>query len=105
MPKAVKMVKIDGVRDNKNSNVSAQGLRQMWHEKGKRCPKGTVPIRRSSVHDVLRAKSLYDYGKKQSKYIPASARGVEPPDVVSGNGHEVCSISHLRSQPLQIRVS
>ncbi|XP_058094952.1 protein neprosin [Magnolia sinica] len=65
------------------------GLRrawQAWHESG-RCPKGTVPIRRSSVDDVLRAKSLYHYGKKQRR-LPSLARSLEAPDVVSGNGHE-----------------
>ncbi|WJX12833.1 hypothetical protein P8452_03286 [Trifolium repens] len=59
---------------------------QMWHRNGTRCPKGTVPIRRSTVHDVLRAKSLYDYGKKPQQ-IPLS-RGSDAPDVLAGNGHE-----------------
>ncbi|KAI3897564.1 hypothetical protein MKW92_023633, partial [Papaver armeniacum] len=39
---------------------------QTWHRRGDNCPKGTVPIRRSSVADVLRAKSLYHFGKKQA---------------------------------------
>ncbi|KAF7142890.1 hypothetical protein RHSIM_Rhsim05G0170100 [Rhododendron simsii] len=34
---------------------------------GEGCPKGTVPIRRSTVDDVPRAKSLYELGKKQVK--------------------------------------
>ncbi|PKA59409.1 hypothetical protein AXF42_Ash019563 [Apostasia shenzhenica] len=59
---------------------------QSWHHVG-HCPKGTVPIRRSTVADVLRAKSLYHYGKKQRRF-PATARAANPPDVVSGNGHE-----------------
>lgn len=58
----------------------------MWHHVG-HCPKGTVPIRRSSVEDVMRARSLYHYGKKQRR-LPL-ARDVDAPDVVSGNGHEV----------------
>jgi hypothetical protein len=48
---------------------------------------GTVPIRRSAVHDVLRAKSLFHFGKKQRKVRLTSS--TEAPDVVSGNGHEV----------------
>ncbi|CAN1233899.1 hypothetical protein LINPERPRIM_LOCUS4037 [Linum perenne] len=52
----------------------------MWHRNGTRCPKGTVPIRRSSVNDVLRAKSLFDFGKKQSR---------SPLPLSRGNGHEV----------------
>ncbi|GFP90108.1 hypothetical protein PHJA_001154600 [Phtheirospermum japonicum] len=42
---------------------------QMWHQKGELCPKGTVPIRRSTVDDVLRAKSLYDFGKKRARCL------------------------------------
>jgi len=60
---------------------------QMWHLNRTVCPKGTVPIRRSTVHDVLRAKSLYDYGKKRSS-DPLSRRN-DAPDVLSANGHEV----------------
>jgi hypothetical protein len=69
---------------------------QMWHQNGTRCPKGTVPIRRSTVHDVLRAKSLYEYGKKQRR-SPLLFRRNEPPEVVNnGEGHEVCIIiNHL----------
>lgn len=67
--------------------VSSGSAWQTWHQNGTRCPKGTVPIRRSSVHDVLRAKSLYHFGKKQRRMAPD--RRADAPDVVSGNGHEV----------------
>uniref|UniRef100_A0A6N2KHE5 Neprosin PEP catalytic domain-containing protein n=1 Tax=Salix viminalis TaxID=40686 RepID=A0A6N2KHE5_SALVM len=60
---------------------------QMWHRNGTRCPRGTVPIRRSTVDDVLRAKSLFDFGKKRRRSI-SLARRRDAPDVVSGNGHE-----------------
>lgn len=88
-PEMPKMIKTDAVRERNSSE--SERLRggiawQMWHQKGQKCPKGTVPIRRSTVHDVLRAKSLYDFGKKQSK-IPLSRR-VDAPDVQTGNGHE-----------------
>lgn len=92
MPKAMKLAKTDAVEENNNSNSSSsRSVWQMWHQNGRRCPKGTVPVRRSTVHDVLRAKSLYDYGKKSSKYPAATAAGrrADAPDVVSGNGHEV----------------
>ncbi|KAJ4721118.1 Protein of Unknown Function (DUF239) [Melia azedarach] len=69
-----------------SSSKIIEGAWQMWHRNGTRCPKGTVPIRRSSVHDVLRAKSLFDFGKKQTR-IPLARRS-DAPDVVSGNGHE-----------------
>jgi hypothetical protein len=79
---------------------------QIWHRNGTRCPKGTVPIRRSTVHDVLRAKSLYDYGKKPQQ-IPLS-RGSDAPDVLAGNGHEVrtlfCTILFFYKNNLLKRV-
>lgn len=68
--------------------ISSRSAWQMWHQNKTMCPKGTVPIRRSTVHDVLRAKSLYHYGKKQSRM--GLSRHTDAPDVVSGNGHEVC---------------
>ncbi|KAI3470406.1 hypothetical protein Pfo_027069 [Paulownia fortunei] len=88
MPKAMKMTKTNSSR----SVDGFKGVWQMWHQKGQLCPKGTVPIRRSTVHDVLRAKSLYDFGKKQARFLPLAARrrraDAPAPDVVSGNGHE-----------------
>ncbi|KAJ0013208.1 hypothetical protein Pint_20305 [Pistacia integerrima] len=81
-------------RDSKSNNTSKnavvlEGAWQMWHRNGTRCPKGTVPIRRSSVDDVLRAKSLFDFGKKkQQRKFGLAGRRADAPDVVSGNGHE-----------------
>lgn len=85
----MRMVKVDEAGEKDNNRSSSNGHRgawQMWHQEGKRCPKGTIPIRRSTVHDVLRAKSLFDFGKKQRSL--SLARRSEVPDVVSGNGHE-----------------
>lgn len=73
MPKGVKMKQTN----TSNSVDGLKGVWQMWHEKGQFCPKGTVPTRRSTLQDVLRAKSLYHFGKKLS------------PDITGGNGHEV----------------
>ncbi|GKF74534.1 DNA-directed RNA polymerase, partial [Tanacetum coccineum] len=94
MPKMRSMTKQEQEDDNvKSANTSKsqgyirRGAWQMWHRKGQRCPKGTVPVRRSTVHDVLRANSLYDFGKKQRSNVPF-ARRADAPDVVSGNGHE-----------------
>ncbi|XP_061342594.1 protein neprosin-like [Gastrolobium bilobum] len=74
---------------DENGSISTStlgGAWQMWHRNGTRCPKGTVPMRRSTVHDVLRAKSLYDFGKKQ-RGVPPSRRS-DAPDVLTSNGHE-----------------
>ncbi|KAH9728159.1 hypothetical protein KPL70_008918 [Citrus sinensis] len=85
MKKALKEDEASSERNNER--VIIEGAWQMWHRNGTRCPKGTVPIRRSTEHDVLRAKSLFDFGKKQHRRIPLHRRA-DAPDVVSGNGHE-----------------
>ncbi|CAN0892755.1 hypothetical protein LINGRAHAP2_LOCUS17749 [Linum grandiflorum] len=87
---AEKQTQQDGGRDGNGDRSTDETIAwQMWHRNGTRCPKGTVPIRRSSVNDVLRAKSLFHFGKKQSRRsaLPL-ARRTDAPDVVSGNGHE-----------------
>ncbi|KMT13888.1 hypothetical protein BVRB_4g077300 [Beta vulgaris subsp. vulgaris] len=85
------MVKIDELKEG-NSKKKREGIKelewQMWHLNGTRCPKGTIPVRRSTVHDVLRAKSLYDFGKKRPRSLMNLARKTDAPDVVNGNGHE-----------------
>ncbi|XP_034684628.1 uncharacterized protein LOC117913686 [Vitis riparia] len=95
MPRAKTKTKGEEVKRDYNTTssnseertvLSSRGAWQMWHQNRTRCPKGTVPIRRSTVHDVLRAKSLYDFGRKQRR-MPL-ARRTDAPDVVSGNGHE-----------------
>ncbi|KAL5837646.1 hypothetical protein ACOSQ3_014815 [Xanthoceras sorbifolium] len=91
MPRSVKKVLKEEEDEEKGGDSMKRediikGAWQMWHTNGTRCPKGTVPIRRSTEHDVLRAKSLFDFGKKQRKF--ALARRSDAPDVVSGNGHE-----------------
>ena len=99
MPKMTKLLKENEVRSssseekrnkNEDDDQLVKGvLMQMWHTNGTRCPKGTVPIRRSTMNDVLRAKSLFDFGKKQRKINSSLHRRKDAPDVVSGKGHEV----------------
>lgn len=86
-PKLNKMVKENEKRSGNQEEELLRSAWQMWHRNGTRCPKGTFPVRRSTLHDVLRAKSLFDYGKKRSRIGLDSRRNA--PDVVSGNGHEV----------------
>ncbi|CAD5190407.1 unnamed protein product [Musa acuminata subsp. malaccensis] len=77
--------KVERAPRNYSASDAPRRAWQAWHHAG-HCPRGTVPIRRSSVDDVLRAKSLFHFGKKQMR-VPL-ARKVDAPDVVSGNGHE-----------------
>ncbi|XVF30963.1 hypothetical protein REPUB_Repub16aG0104500 [Reevesia pubescens] len=86
MPKR-KMLKEDELRDSRSKKGSVKDAWQMWHRNGTRCPKGTVPIRRSRMHDVLRAKSLFDFGKKQGGLINPTHRA-DAPNVITSNGHE-----------------
>lgn len=53
----------------------------MWRVSGESCPEGTVPIRRTTEKDVMRASTLQRFGKK-------IIRGVRR-DTMS-NDHEVC---------------
>ncbi|KAJ6757439.1 PROTEIN putative (DUF239)-RELATED-RELATED [Salix koriyanagi] len=86
----VKMLKEDDDHRANKSGAADEGVMrgswQMWHRNGTRCPRGTIPIRRSQVHDVLRSKSLFDFGKKKASV--SLARRKDAPDVVSANGHE-----------------
>ncbi|CAD5332052.1 unnamed protein product [Arabidopsis thaliana] len=82
-----KMPKMKGKDDDvKEAENVLEGAWQMWHVNGTRCPKGTVPIRRNTMNDVLRAKSLFDFGKKRrSIYLD---QRTEKPDALGTNGHE-----------------
>ncbi|CAI0547432.1 unnamed protein product, partial [Linum tenue] len=55
---------------------------QQWHDSGGSCPEGTVPIRRTTEKDVLRANKLRRFGKKPIRHLRRDS---------SGNGHEVCN--------------
>ncbi|CAI0398506.1 unnamed protein product [Linum tenue] len=52
---------------------------QQWHDSGESCPEGTVPIRRTTEKDVLRANKLRRFGKKPIRHLRRDS---------SGNGHE-----------------
>ncbi|RRT81499.1 hypothetical protein B296_00007783 [Ensete ventricosum] len=60
-------------------------LSQPWHQHG-RCPKNTIPIRRTRRKDVLRASSIRKYGRKKHKSIP-NPLSVDP-DLLSESGHQ-----------------
>ncbi|XP_028798387.1 uncharacterized protein LOC114753845 [Neltuma alba] len=53
------------------SEVSAklQPVAQLWKQSGS-CPEETIPIRRIGKEDILRAKSIQQFGKKNLKNIP-----------------------------------
>ncbi|KAM0020138.1 putative neprosin [Helianthus debilis subsp. tardiflorus] len=47
---------------------SSLSVAQLWHSNGK-CPKRTIPVRRTKKEDVLRADSFRSYGKKKSTSV------------------------------------
>lgn len=57
---------------------------QLWTESGESCPEGTVPIRRTSEKDILRASSFRRYGRKPARYVRRRVRRDS-----TGSGHEV----------------
>ncbi|GMI99355.1 hypothetical protein like AT1G55360 [Hibiscus trionum] len=58
---------------------------QLWHLNG-RCPKGTIPIRRTRKGDLLRASSIQAFGKKKHRAFP-QPRSADP-DQISQSGHQ-----------------
>ncbi|RWW45796.1 hypothetical protein BHE74_00048334 [Ensete ventricosum] len=58
---------------------------QLWHQNG-RCPEDTIPIRRTTRDDVLRATSVKRYGRKKHRCIPCPL-SVDP-DLLNESGHQ-----------------
>lgn len=52
---------------------------QLWTDSGESCPEGTVPIRRTTEKDVLRASSARRYGRKLRRHVRRDS---------TGDGHE-----------------
>ncbi|XP_042518703.1 uncharacterized protein LOC122092447 [Macadamia integrifolia] len=89
----------EGIFDKNNattkSKQSSNSITQLWHQNG-RCPKGTIPIRRTKEDDILRAGSVERFGRKEkNKKIPHPHSA--DPDVTNGGGgaghqHAVVSV-------------
>lgn len=52
---------------------------QLWTNSGEFCPEGTVPIRRTTEKDLMRASSIERFGRKPAKIVRRDS---------SGSGHE-----------------
>lgn len=59
---------------------------QLWSASGESCPEGTVPIRRTTKRDMLRASSVSRFGRKVARHVRRDT---------SSNGHEVRNWSIL----------
>ncbi|KAG6746045.1 hypothetical protein POTOM_050557 [Populus tomentosa] len=65
-------------RSNETRETVAESY-QLWTDSGESCPEGTVPIRRTTVKDVLRASSVNRFGRKLRRHVRRDS---------TGNGHE-----------------
>jgi len=41
---------------------------QLWSLSGESCPDGTIPVRRITEQDLLRADSISEFGRKNAKH-------------------------------------
>lgn len=61
----------------------------MWMMSGESCPEGTIPIRRTTEEDMLRASSVASFGKKPTRLARRDS---------SSDGHEVGAFTFFTLQ-------
>jgi hypothetical protein len=71
-----------------NETTYEESFNQLWSMSGESCPIGSIPIRKTTKNDVLRANSVRRFGRKLRRPIRRDS---------SGGGHEVTSSSPLVS--------
>ncbi|KAI3439537.1 uncharacterized protein J3R85_004639, partial [Psidium guajava] len=59
---------------------------QLWAEAGESCPEGTIPIRRTTERDMLRASSIRRFGRKLRRNVRRDSTG-------SGHEHAVVYVN------------
>ena len=64
----------EGLSFNDVSSKSESLITQLWHFNG-RCPKGTIPIRRTKEEDLLRASSVASYGREKHPQFDTNNKG------------------------------
>ncbi|CAL4982598.1 unnamed protein product [Urochloa decumbens] len=76
-----------------DSNVAPGPITQTWHQNGN-CPDNTVPIRRTTEEDILRASSVGRYGMKMPSRSIRNLFSVSSldPNVTNGHQHAVASV-------------
>ncbi|CAA7021816.1 unnamed protein product [Microthlaspi erraticum] len=62
-----------------NGTTDEESFNQLWSQSGESCPVGSIPMRRTTKSDVLRANSVRRFGRKLRKPIRRDS---------SGGGHE-----------------
>ena len=69
-----------------NPNEMAAENFQLWSMSGESCPEGTIPIRRTSEQDMLRASSVRRFGRKPRRRVRRDS---------TSNGHEVGALTNI----------
>ncbi|EXB93580.1 hypothetical protein L484_014572 [Morus notabilis] len=59
---------------------------QLWTESGESCPDGTIPIRRTTENDILRASSIGRFARKPRRHVRRDSTG-------SGHEHAVVFVN------------
>lgn len=66
-------------KDHNKMDVVGENF-QLWSLSGESCPEGTIPIRRTTEQDMLRASSINRFGRKLRRRVRRDT---------NSNGHEV----------------
>ncbi|MCO5599540.1 hypothetical protein L7F22_053646 [Adiantum nelumboides] len=85
----------------KGNSTRMKGHWQLWKESGESCPQGTVPIRRTSPSDVLRASSIQRFGRKTRashlnitlSQMPSTPRITRHESAPSAHDHAIAYVS------------
>ncbi|THF99745.1 hypothetical protein TEA_007101 [Camellia sinensis var. sinensis] len=72
----------------KSNEGISKSITQLWHLNG-RCPEGTIPIRRTKRKEILRARSIKSFGKKQHGIIPEPTMSTQP---INLSAHEYAMV-------------
>lgn len=68
--------------ESRRDDVEHRGKPQLWHTAGS-CPVGTIPVKRTTEDDILRANNVEEYGRKFHHPVQVLPK---PASVSSGNG-------------------
>lgn len=79
-PERPRVYERDGVMMTAELEEEKEEHVQLWRMSGETCPEGTIPIRRTTEQDVLRASSVRRFGRKPRRRVRRDS---------TSNGHEV----------------
>ncbi|KAK7301554.1 hypothetical protein RJT34_12421 [Clitoria ternatea] len=79
---------IERPKGNYSNDETVSESFQLWSDSGEACPEGTVPIRRTTEEDILRASSIRKFGRKPRLVRRASIDSDHEHAVVFVNGEQ-----------------